>query len=622
MSFLNPALLFALPAIALPLIIHLINRRRFRKKAWGPMMFLREAMREKRGHRRLREWLVLACRMLTVAALVFAVCRPLIGGWLAGWVGSGNQPVMIVLDRSASMAMRLPGQVQSKQELGINALITESKRVSPSPLLLVDSASLQVRELKTIEELAELSGTDIRTDWPGALLAALHAWQEARYGRGELWLTSDMQETDWQPDDSRWTEIKAVYRQLSTPPTVRLLTMRGEQPNLVLTCGPGDSFNELLVTITNRNATQPTNEVPITWEIDGNRHVQSVSLTDTITSASLRIPVNATATLRSGFVSLPDDGNNRDNRAYFAVDQASELTNIVVSEDPAMARLLQLACSPWSGTNDESIQTLWRRPDDLQDIDWNKAPLVIWQGDTVLPELASLVDRGGQLLLFPDSRFDMITYSNATQAPATEPLTVATWSRHHGPLADTAGGKPMLLDQLQIRQWAPIECNGTTLATLSNQQPLIQSVSLGEGLVHTCNTLPTPSWSNLGEGLVLVPLVQRLIARGAQSLATVERLDCDANVAVAGLTMDDGTTLVYSRPFSEDQLGTLSDEVVTVLFGGIKLTTFDLAASDKSNTEGLASEWWRPFLVIMLLLLAAESVLTLPTTRPSPATAL
>ena len=69
MSFLNPALLIALPAIAVPLIIHLINRRRFRKKAWGPMTFLREAMREKRGHRRLREWLVLACRTLALAAL-------------------------------------------------------------------------------------------------------------------------------------------------------------------------------------------------------------------------------------------------------------------------------------------------------------------------------------------------------------------------------------------------------------------------------------------------------------------------------------------------------------------------------------------------------------------------
>ncbi|OYW12243.1 MAG: hypothetical protein B7Z55_18440, partial [Planctomycetales bacterium 12-60-4] len=40
MSFLQPLLLAALPLVALPIIIHLINQRRFQTIRWGAMMFL------------------------------------------------------------------------------------------------------------------------------------------------------------------------------------------------------------------------------------------------------------------------------------------------------------------------------------------------------------------------------------------------------------------------------------------------------------------------------------------------------------------------------------------------------------------------------------------------------
>lgn len=50
MSFLQPWLLAALPLIALPIIIHLINQRRFQTVQWGAMMFLLAAQRMARGY--------------------------------------------------------------------------------------------------------------------------------------------------------------------------------------------------------------------------------------------------------------------------------------------------------------------------------------------------------------------------------------------------------------------------------------------------------------------------------------------------------------------------------------------------------------------------------------------
>jgi hypothetical protein len=80
MSFLYPALLLGLPLAGLPVVSHLINQRRFQNIDWGAMRFLLEANRMSRGFARIRQWLILLFRVLAVAALIFAISRPL---WLA-----------------------------------------------------------------------------------------------------------------------------------------------------------------------------------------------------------------------------------------------------------------------------------------------------------------------------------------------------------------------------------------------------------------------------------------------------------------------------------------------------------------------------------------------------------
>ena len=102
MSFLQPAMLLAIPVIALPIIIHLINQRRFQTVQWAAMLFLLAANRMSRGYARLRQWLILAARTLAIAGLIFAISRPLTSGWLGIAAGSRVDTTIILLDRSAS----------------------------------------------------------------------------------------------------------------------------------------------------------------------------------------------------------------------------------------------------------------------------------------------------------------------------------------------------------------------------------------------------------------------------------------------------------------------------------------------------------------------------------------
>lgn len=78
MEFLNPGFLFGLFAIAIPVIIHLFNFRRFRKVYFTNVKFIEELKQETQKQSRLRHLLILFMRILVIAALVFAFAKPFI----------------------------------------------------------------------------------------------------------------------------------------------------------------------------------------------------------------------------------------------------------------------------------------------------------------------------------------------------------------------------------------------------------------------------------------------------------------------------------------------------------------------------------------------------------------
>ena len=102
MTFLAQPLLWGLFAAAVPVIIHLLNRRRFRIVDWAATNFLLKAARESRGKKKLKHILILLCRALAIAALIFAVSRPLVGGFLGSGSGSVGTVVLVVNLWSAS----------------------------------------------------------------------------------------------------------------------------------------------------------------------------------------------------------------------------------------------------------------------------------------------------------------------------------------------------------------------------------------------------------------------------------------------------------------------------------------------------------------------------------------
>ena len=155
MSFLQPFLLIALPLAALPIIIHLINQRRFQTIDWGAMRFLFEATRMARGYARIRQWLILLFRVLAIATLVIAVSRPLASGWVGLMGGSRADTTIVLIDRSPSMAQQGAGTVSSKLDTAIKQLSQTLTTLGASRIVVIDSATQKPQELSSPVLLAK-----------------------------------------------------------------------------------------------------------------------------------------------------------------------------------------------------------------------------------------------------------------------------------------------------------------------------------------------------------------------------------------------------------------------------------------------------------------------------------
>lgn len=112
MTFLSGYLLFGLALAAVPLIIHLLNRRRFELVEWAPMKYLKLTIRSNRRRLRIEQLLLLLLRTLAIALLVIIVARPVLSREASGaWLTHRSRVSrIIVLDDSLAMGYRHNGR--------------------------------------------------------------------------------------------------------------------------------------------------------------------------------------------------------------------------------------------------------------------------------------------------------------------------------------------------------------------------------------------------------------------------------------------------------------------------------------------------------------------------------
>ncbi|MBK1856177.1 BatA domain-containing protein [Verrucomicrobiaceae bacterium 5K15] len=642
MSFLSPFLLWGVLAASIPIVIHLLNRRRHRTVQWAAMEFLLKATRESRGKKKLKYLIILTCRALAIVALVFAIARPLVGGFL-GWSGGKVDTVILVLDRSASMEQQSPGSRESKRASAIASVRKSLSELNSPRLVLIDSASGKAQDVPSpdaLEELSSTSATDTKASIPTLISTAIDYVLDHSPGRTEIWVASDLQESDWSPEEGRWAAIRAGLNDLPQKTTLRILSLASApKDNIsirVLASRRTEDELVLDLELTRTDSDGPA-AIPITYSVNGTRSADKVTVNGQTYQFQKRLPLGTREGRGHGFVSLPADTNLRDNVSYFAYGEDSPSKTYLVSEGGEAPEWLELAAAPPGFDRSEATRV---SPNSAHDIDWSSATLIIWQAalpdGPVAEEFMRYIESGGAAILLPplgesDTNFAGLSWGEQSTAPQGQYFIISEWDQADGPLRNGLEGTQIPVPKLKAIKRREILGEATSLALWDDEKPFLVRKVIGDGSAIFIATLPDYTWSNLADADALLPIVQRMIEQGdnrfgsafaaitgsRKSMAadgeTRRRLDTHAKSTSSNAPYEAGVwqlgdrLLATNRPKSEDQWQILTTAKLNSVLEGVPYKLFE----DAGESESLAREIWRAFLIAMLVFLITEAILCL-----------
>jgi hypothetical protein len=658
--FIQPFILWALPLILVPVIIHLLNRLRYRSVKWAAMIFLLSATKSSTRRAKLKQFLILLFRVLAVLAFILALSRPLVGGWM-GWTFAGvPDTIIILLDRSASMEDQDPTSQVSKRERALGLLKSAADEFSgASHMVLIENVRREAVPLPSpdqLEDFALVQPTDTAADIPAMLQEAMNYIIDNNSGRTEIWIASDLQESSWKADSVRWESLAAGMEALPQDVTIRLLSMTGSQGlnrslqlREVNRRKQGDAQLINMDLAINRLETI-SEKIPVTYEVDGGRSQSDVQLEGQQLEFDHRFPVEADRKQGWGKVEIPPDHNNRDNRVFFAYREDLHLKSAVVSGHPLAGPFLTLAAAPAPEQLNQSSSLIKQTSSPA--IPWNDISLLIWQAampdsDTAA-SMSRFINEGGVVIMFPpasqaNGEFMGLSWGDITEAPAGKPFKIAQWDDRSGLLANTENGQALPLAELECKRFQAILDKGegkeeaTVIAQFADSRPFMVQKHDGDGSIFLVSSLPDPEWSDLINGTVLVPMLQRALYQGGSRLSQVSlawcgewapeddrstwiSLDADKNEFKdprwhAGVYRAGSQTIALNTPPAEFETTTLSEEAARPLFGRIPVQTLE---ARHEHTGDLQSEIWRILLLAALISMVVEGFLILPPKSASP----
>ena len=342
-GILQPSFLWALAGLAIPVVVHLVYKRKSRRIDLGTLRFLKSVLQANSHTRNLKRWLLLAMRLGCVALLVGVFARPYWGGVRTP---AEKRFVAILIDQSASMERRgssgrLIDQAVAKarsllRDVGDAAEVRVAffdHTVHPLELGKANSQSTAA-SVTQIQGPASLTGA---TNFSGAMEWARDVCVRSKQPKRQIVVFTDLQRSglDWAQTDPLPPGIEVRVEDLGQSQTTNAavsairvpakVTRPGNVTTIVGTifnAGPFDLKNVDVVLHASRGENQFTLKQQV-----------SVAAGSTV-PASFETPELSEGLWR-GYLELEhDDDMKFDNRRWFAIPVARPLNTLIVDGQP------------------------------------------------------------------------------------------------------------------------------------------------------------------------------------------------------------------------------------------------------------------------------------------------
>ena len=411
MQFLFPSFLFALTALAIPIIIHLFYFRRFKTVYFTNVRFLREVKEESSSRRKLRNLLVLLMRCLAVAFLVFAFAQPFIPRNTEG-VKKGEQAASIYIDNSFSMnALSKDLSLLEKAKMKAREIVDAYSNQDKFQILTNDFEGRHQRLVSKEEALNfidEIKVTPSVQELSKVLTRQTQALNTLKTINKTAFILSDFQKNITDLNNFKDTTIE-----------VNLLPLTAvQEKNIAIDSAWFEApiqmtgqVNPLVVRITNYTNENVEN-VKLSVKLDGQD--KPIGLLNLKAKSSKEDTVNITV-LRTGWheaeLTITDYPVQFDDHYYFTFNVPSTI-NVLTISDGGDNRYLNSAL--------QSVRNFKITNQSSGGVQYSQFPtyqMIVLTGlfqisSGLAAELTQYVKNGGNVLVFPASGADLNSYSN------------------------------------------------------------------------------------------------------------------------------------------------------------------------------------------------------------------
>ncbi len=561
LSFLNPLYLIGALAAAVPIVIHLINRRRAPVHRFPAMAYLLGAKKRRARQFRLRHLLLLALRVAALVLLAVALARPFLETAGAS-AQAALEPAKAVIIVDTSMSMGFKREAGDRLAAARRAALAAIDRLGPGPRLSVLSTdpvterpdgSVEPAKPLTLDlgsvtrEIEALRVGYGEADFKGAVRRAYARLAESPWGRREIIIATDLVRHGWQP-----VSLLALG-QVDPGIGVRILDVGVERARNVAVVGVTPPAGPLAEGVTARVAARVANAgdeavtgLLVQAQIDGRKVDQKfvdVPARGEV-ETGFAVPLDQAAGapgIHAGTVQVGADALPQDDTAWFTYESVGKLDVVVVDGDPRRTLLaaesfyLVQALDPEGQGQGALIVPRVVTVDELARADLGKTRVVFVLNAAALPEgarrqLAAFVERGGGLVVTGGDQMDPALATRELYASGTRllpgPLSapralgadgarIRVVAADHPALAPFAGDGARLLRSARVLAVLPVRPPEgdplvRTLLALDDGTPLLVERKQGAGRLLYLATSADLTWTDLPARAAFLPLVQSL----------------------------------------------------------------------------------------------------------------
>jgi hypothetical protein len=575
LQFAHPALLAAgLACVAVPVLIHLLTRRRRKTVRWAAMRFLLEAYRKQKRRLQLEQILLLAARCLLIALIASAIARPFLSD--GSLQGSGARTIILAIDNSLSATLTdAQGAVSLDEHKALARTLLGTLNASAGdrvglialggpaqPLVMPPSA-----DLASIARLIdELEPTDSAMDLPGALLEIETLDRPVGSPPPTLVILSDWIRGAANLDQA----IKPVQRDLEivtlSPRThalsnVAVTNVEPPRSMLVLSnLGPADLSSPIRVSLArsgpgvdepalsqirawlDRPGTIPDpidlGSATVRWEpgqlqAEASMPVRSAALTAAGSLGLLRIGIDRDAIEGDNSWRVPVELRQALRVAVVAPARFGRQVGVARFEP---ADWVRLALVP-SADNVGGIELIELLPGALDrprlaSVD----AVIVLQPDLISrpawAHLREVVDRGGLVVIAPPSGVAVhawvdpmlstfeLDWQIGREAQSFDPpqALVRPGAAEASLLRVISSELPYLVESVRVSKHLDVrleDAGAVALRTVSGQPVLVLTTpEAARGLLVVLTTAFDPSWTDLPTKPLMVPLMQEIVRQG------------------------------------------------------------------------------------------------------------